>query len=68
VHADGRITFRLRGPEAREVKLVASWFEGPKEMVKGEEGIWSLTIGPVEPEIYNYFYSIDGVRTPVIRP
>lgn len=62
VHPDRRVTFRLRGPQVREVRLVASWFEGPKQMSRNEEGIWSLTIGPIEAEIYNYLYSIDGVR------
>jgi enterochelin esterase-like enzyme len=61
VHPDGRVTFRLLGPEAHEVTLNASWVKGPKNMAKDEKGIWSLTI--VEPDIYNYTYSIDGVRT-----
>jgi hypothetical protein len=32
-------------------------------MEKDENGLWSVTIGPLEPEIYNYNFTIDGVRT-----
>jgi enterochelin esterase-like enzyme len=63
VHPDRRVTFRLRGPDVREVKLNASWHQGEKDLVRKDDGIWSLTIGPLEPEIYNYTYSIDGVAT-----
>jgi len=63
VHPDRRVTFRLRGPNVREVKLNANWHSGEKAFLRGEDGIWTLTIGPLEPDIYNYTYSIDGVTT-----
>lgn len=63
VHSDGRITFRLRGPEAQSVVLNAPWAGGEIPLVKGEDGVWSITIGPVEPDILDYTYRIDGVRT-----
>ena len=63
VHPDRRVTFRLRGPQVREVRLNANWWAGEKNFARNEEGLWSLTIGPLEPEIYNYTYSIDGVTT-----
>jgi len=31
-------------------------------MVKGTDGVWSVTVGPVEPEMYNYSFQVDGVR------
>ncbi|MCP5113882.1 MAG: esterase, partial [bacterium] len=62
VHDDGRVTFRLRGPKVQQVTLNASWHQGSKDLVKGADGMWTLTIGPLEPKIYNYTYSIDGVR------
>ncbi len=31
-------------------------------MKKGENGIWSVTVGPLELEEYVYFYLLDGVR------
>ncbi len=59
VHPDRTITFRLRAPQANTVSL--SW-NGPKPMTKDASGLWSITIGPVEPEIYTYNFVVDGVR------
>lgn len=64
VSPDRRITFRISAPKANEVSV--RFAEGaPKDhpMTKGEDGVWSLTLGPVEPEIYNYSFLIDGVKT-----
>jgi len=33
-------------------------------MAKGEDGVWSLTIGPLSPEIWIYNYRIQGVDLP----
>jgi enterochelin esterase family protein len=32
-------------------------------MTKDGSGIWSVIIGPLKPEIYNYNFTIDGVKT-----
>ena len=61
VHPDRTITFRLRGPDVSKVVLRASWAGEPKPMTKGEDGVWSVKIGPVEPDILSYMYEIDGV-------
>jgi enterochelin esterase family protein len=31
-------------------------------MAKGERGLWSVTLGPVEPEIYEYVFIVDGLQ------
>ncbi len=67
VHADNTVTFRLYAPKAESVKIGSSELEQylggwSKEMVKNDEGVWSLTIGPIEPGIYDYVYDVDGVR------
>ncbi len=31
-------------------------------MRKGDDGIWSATIGPLDPEMYVYYFTVDGVR------
>jgi len=59
VHPDRTITFRLKAPQANTVALMWS---GSKPMTKDADGLWSLTIGPVEPEIYTYNFVVDGVR------
>jgi enterochelin esterase-like enzyme len=32
-------------------------------MQKDEEGVWSLTVGPLVPDFYAYTFNVDGVRT-----
>jgi len=60
---DRRVTFRLRAPQARDVVLTGDFMTGEKSLQKGDDGVWSVTVGPLEPEIYTYNFTIDGVRT-----
>jgi enterochelin esterase-like enzyme len=66
VHPDRTVTFRLRAPQATEVELVGEVLQGksPQPMSKDEEGIWSVTIGPLPPEIWIYNFRIEGVDFP----
>lgn len=32
-------------------------------MIYNNEGVWSITVGPVEPSMDNYYLLVDGVRT-----
>ena len=59
VKPDRTIVFRLRAPEAAQVTLS---FAGSKPMTKDAAGIWTATVGPLEPEIYQYNFVVDGVR------
>jgi len=61
VHADRRVTFRFRGPNAEKVLLR---LEGAKSlpMQKNDDGIWNVTIEPVEPDYYGYSFIADGVN------
>ena len=61
VAADRRVTFRLRAPEAKAV-TVSGDFGSDAGMRRGDDGIWSVTVGPLDPEMYVYFFSVDGVR------
>ena len=60
---DRRVTFRLLAPKASEVLVSGEFMAGSKALEKGADGLWSVTIGPVEPEIYYYNFTVDGVRT-----
>ena len=69
VHDDGTVTFRLRAPAAKEVLLsgVAVLTALKKSgqgvpFTKGEDGVWSLTVGPLKPDMYAYHLLVDGVR------
>ncbi len=63
VEPDRRVTFRLFAPKANEVLLTGEFMHGATNIQKSESGVWSITIGPLEPEIYNYNFTIDGVKT-----
>ena len=58
------VVFRIYAPEAQEVTIggdAVPW--GQKiEGVKAENGVWTLTIPPVNPGIYRYHFLVDGVR------
>ncbi len=61
VGTDGMITFRYLAPNAKEV-VVSGELDGISHpMVKDTSGVWSVTIGPLPPDIYTYSFSVDGV-------
>ncbi len=60
---DNRVTFRLRAPEATDVRLNGDWPGGRGiQMTKDASGVWSVTTGPLEPELWCYTFSVDGVK------
>jgi enterochelin esterase-like enzyme len=60
VHSDRTVTFRFRDPSAKEVLL--SRAGSPRvPMQKDEEGIWTVTTDPLEPDFYSYSFVADGV-------
>jgi len=69
VSEDRRITFRILAPKAEAVRLTASDIPGNfqgAEMTKDANGIWQVTLGPIEPGAYRYNFNVDGVS--VIDP
>src|SRR5262249_8276699 len=58
---DQRVVFRLLGPQANEVS-VQGVGRGRVPMVKGEDGIWQATAGPLTPGPYQYSFVIDGAQ------
>ena len=65
VHADRTVTFRVRAAKASEVLLNGEWKGGGKlAMTKDDQGVWSLTVGPLDPDLYGYSFSIDGLAVP----
>ncbi len=63
VHPDRTVTFRIRAPKASEVILYADWqaVGKPQPMQRSEDGVWSLTVGPVEATGHLYWFNVDGV-------
>jgi enterochelin esterase-like enzyme len=63
---DGKITFRLHAPQAQAVRLAAGDIPGvgqTTQFAKGENGVWEVTIGPIDPGTYRYNFNVDGVST-----
>ena len=78
---DRRVTFRILAPQAQGVRLtggdmpaLAGGGRGatapsgplPGQMTKSDNGVWQLTVGPVDPGAYRYNFNVDGVS--VIDP
>lgn len=57
---DHRVTFRFRDPNAKEVFVTR---EGGKRLPlqKDEQGVWTVTTDPLEPDLYGYSFVADGV-------
>ena len=61
IQADKKVTFRYLAPNATSVKLGAQFEKGPVPMTKDTAGIWTVTVGPVKPDIYPYSFNVDGI-------
>jgi enterochelin esterase-like enzyme len=62
VNPEKTVIFRYHAPQAKEVKLSGQFLKAPVEMTKDSIGIWSVTVGPVTPDIYPYSFLVDGVN------
>ena len=64
VLADGRITFRLLAPRATEVLVQGNW-QGGRDlaMTRDASGLWTVTTPALQPELWAYTFSVNGVRT-----
>jgi enterochelin esterase-like enzyme len=60
---DKRVVFRLLGPQATDV-AVQGVGRGRVQMVKGENGVWEVTVGPLTPGPYQYSFVVQGVQVP----
>ena len=76
VNADNSVTFRFIAPDAQKVEVAGDFAEkvadnpiggvvgtGLVPMVKGEDGVWTVTTKPLESEFYMYLFVVDGVAT-----
>ncbi|UCD49100.1 MAG: hypothetical protein JSW27_16390 [Phycisphaerales bacterium] len=69
VAADRHVTFRILAPKAEAVRLSGSDIPGVgqgAEMTKDPNGVWEVTLGPIDAGAYRYNFNVDGVS--VIDP
>jgi enterochelin esterase family protein len=77
VSANKKVTFRIHAPKSQDVKLSSS--DIPRTgttaipgmgagvaMKKADNGVWEVTVGPIDPGAYRYNFNVDGVA--VIDP
>jgi enterochelin esterase-like enzyme len=61
VSADRKVTLRYAAPNAQQITVSGELDGKTYPMTKGENGVWSVTIGPLAPDIYTYSFNVDGV-------
>ena len=62
IHDDGRVTFRLRAPQAQAVSVSGQFQKGRAALVRDPAGDWSVTVGPLAADIYEYRFTVDGLE------
>lgn len=66
VHENNNVTFEYLAPNAKKVVLSGQFLDSSVDMTKGDQGIWRVTVGPIQPDIYPYNFVVDG--TSVMDP
>jgi enterochelin esterase-like enzyme/beta-lactamase class A len=61
VLTDRRVTFRLRAPQATQVAVSGDFVGSAQSMQRADDGVWSVTVGPLNPAIYSYNFRVNGV-------
>src|SRR5262245_60769020 len=72
VHGDNRVTFRFRDLNAKEVSLDRKGAQ-PLPMQRDQQGVWSVTTDPLDPDFYGYSFVADSVTlidpsNPLMQP
>ena len=62
VNPDNTSTFNCRNATAPKVQVNAQFASGPQDMTKDANGVWTVTLGPVEPDMYPYSFVVDGIQ------
>ncbi len=77
IHGDKSVTFRFLAPNADSVQVTGDFLPtvkaespfgivdapGKAHLVKDGKGIWTYTTGPLNPELYNYSFVVDGLSS-----
>ncbi|WP_441004976.1 alpha/beta hydrolase-fold protein [Erwinia sp. PsM31] len=66
VNADKSVTFRLFAPDAKRVSVITG--SSPDsfvshDMSKDKSGVWSWKSGSLAPDLYEYYFDVDGFRS-----
>ena len=75
INEDGSVTFRLKASAGSKVQIEGDFLptvkmetpfglmdgQAPADMTE-EDGAWTFTSEPLSPELYSYYFTVDGVR------
>src|SRR6187551_151474 len=61
VHPDNTVTFRYYSRTAQKVSVSGELLTAPQQLTKDTSGVWSVTVGPIKPDIYPYSFLVDSV-------
>jgi enterochelin esterase-like enzyme len=62
INEDGTVEFTYTAPKAAQVRVTGDMGSAP--LAARGDGTWSVTLGPLRPEIYRYAFYVDDVRAP----
>ena len=75
VRPDRTVILRIAAPFARSVTVNGEIMgtNPPAALTPDANGVWSVTLGPLEPEVYSYGFNVDGMtvndqRTSYVKP
>lgn len=62
---NNQVVFSIYAPKANQVLISGDFSKtyGPLNLVKNEQGVWSLITETLVPEVYSYDLVVDGVKT-----
>ena len=63
---DRHVMLRFCAPDATSVRVVGDWnAKRPTgdSLEKDARGVWSISIGPMVPDLYTYAFIVDGIKT-----
>ncbi len=71
--SDGHVSFALKAPQAKEVKLRGQWSKQDLAMERGSNGTWTATLDSVPAGVWEYSFAVDGLnvidpQNPAIKP
>lgn len=61
---DNSVIFRLLSKDATTVAVTGEFMDENADgnMIKDNDGLWTLKVGPLKPEFYKYSFIVNGVR------
>jgi enterochelin esterase-like enzyme len=62
VNDNRTVTFKLKAPEATDVKVSGDFTQTALTLTKGADGVWTVTSGVLRPALYDYAFTVNGVR------